>query len=96
MRKLSKNVVEVPLTANLLFGTAGGIARIEEDYPYHYREELPDGSIRFTFSKNPMITPSLIERAEVEFRLKNLEEMNKWFRSTLEEALLKGVGETHV
>lgn len=93
---MNKDVKEMQLTADLLFGSAGGIDAIVKDYPYHYREKLPDGSIRFTFSKNPMITPSLIERAEVEFRLKNLEEMNKWFRSTLEEALLKGVGETHV
>ena len=93
---MNRDIKEVQLTADLLFGSAGGIDAMVKDYPYYYREELPDGSIRFTFSKNPMITPSLIERHDIETRLKRLENMEKWFRSTLEETLLKGVGETRV
>ena len=51
------------LTKGLLFNPL--FHGILNEYPYSYREELEDGTVRFTYSKTPILKPSLIEQAKI-------------------------------
>lgn len=42
------------LTHDLLMGGAGGLMAAVRNHPYHYREELEDGTVHFIFSKEPI------------------------------------------
>lgn len=43
-------------------------------YQYFYKEELGDGTVRFTYSKTPILEPSLIEEAKIKKALEYIDE----------------------
>lgn len=42
------------------------------EYPYQYKKKKDDGTTIFTFSKKPIISPSLVERIDIEKKIKNI------------------------
>lgn len=49
---MSKEAIQ--LTRDLVLESAWGLWGIMREYPYQYREELDDGTVRFIFSEKPI------------------------------------------
>lgn len=64
---------KIQMTSNLLFDV-----RLYNEYPYMYSSDKGNGVVEFTFSKTPILSPSIIEQAKIKKVLDNNKNENNF------------------
>jgi len=62
---------KIQLTKDLLFDV-----RLYAEYPYTYSTDKGNGIVEFTFSKTPILSPSIVEQAKIKKVLDNIKNKN--------------------
>ena len=64
---------KIQMTRDLLFDV-----RLYNEYPYMYSSDKGNGVVEFTFSKTPILSPSIVEQAKIKKVLDNIKNENKF------------------
>lgn len=66
-------IEKIQMTKDLLFDV-----RLYNEYPYMYSTDKGNGVVEFTFSKTPILTPSIVEQAKIKKILDNIKNENNF------------------
>ena len=62
---------KIQMTRDLLFDVG-----LYNEYPYMYSSDKGNGVVEFTFSKTPILSPSIVEQAKIKKVLNNIKNEN--------------------
>lgn len=66
-------IEKIQMTKDLLFDI-----RLYAEYPYMYSTDKDNSIVEFTFSKTPILNPSIVEQAKIKKVLDNIKNENNF------------------